>query len=180
MEIGAPPPLKATAGRMNRDGVSFLYLASEQNTAVAEVRPHPGQIVSIGKFTTNCELIIADFNAIEIYDYFLNDKLLDAFSLLKSIDVSFSMPIPPDQRHNYSLTQFLSDLLRTLNFDGIAYRSSIGSGFNVTIFDPEKFQYVPGSEGVVKIEKLNYSWATLQTVSMDEEYMMYKDGKAIY
>jgi hypothetical protein len=54
--IGAPSPLKATPGRMNRDGVSFLYLSTDLTTAIAEVRPHPGQIVSIGKLVSNIDL----------------------------------------------------------------------------------------------------------------------------
>jgi hypothetical protein len=37
--IGAPPLAEATPGRLNRDGVSFLYLATEEARAAAEVRP---------------------------------------------------------------------------------------------------------------------------------------------
>ena len=40
-QIGASPPLKTNSGRLNRVGVSFLYLASDEKTAVAEVRPYP-------------------------------------------------------------------------------------------------------------------------------------------
>jgi hypothetical protein len=32
--IGAPPPFVASSGRMNRAGVSFLYLASDPETAL--------------------------------------------------------------------------------------------------------------------------------------------------
>lgn len=41
--LGAPPPGLAGNGRLNRPGVSFLYLATDENTAVCEVRPHPGR-----------------------------------------------------------------------------------------------------------------------------------------
>ncbi|MBZ5608955.1 MAG: RES family NAD+ phosphorylase [Acidobacteriia bacterium] len=49
-QIGAPPPLLATAGRLNRVGVSYLYLATDKLTAAAEVRPHPGHRLSIVGF----------------------------------------------------------------------------------------------------------------------------------
>jgi len=49
-EIGAPPPAKATPGRLNRGGVSFLYLSTDEMTATAEVRPHPGHRVSLASF----------------------------------------------------------------------------------------------------------------------------------
>jgi hypothetical protein len=47
-EVGAPPPPpQTTPGRLNRDGVSFLYLSTDEAIATAEVRPHPGNRVSI-------------------------------------------------------------------------------------------------------------------------------------
>ena len=49
--ISSPPPQNAKSGRMNREGVSFLYLATDSETAIAETRPHPGQKISLGKFT---------------------------------------------------------------------------------------------------------------------------------
>ena len=48
-EIGSPPPYIASAGRINRPGVSFFYCATDIYTAISEVRPHPGDHVSIGK-----------------------------------------------------------------------------------------------------------------------------------
>jgi hypothetical protein len=45
-----PPPPKATAGRLNGKGVSFLYLASDEKTAAAEIRPDPGIAFSIDAF----------------------------------------------------------------------------------------------------------------------------------
>ena len=49
-QIGAPPPLAATAGRLNRVGVSFLYLATDKLTAAAEVGPTRAQAFHRGLF----------------------------------------------------------------------------------------------------------------------------------
>lgn len=38
-DIDRPPIQIATEGRLNRDRVSILYLASDKDTAVAELRP---------------------------------------------------------------------------------------------------------------------------------------------
>lgn len=179
-DIGAPPPLKATPGRMNRDGISFLYLATDLETVIAEIRPHPSHIISICMFTSKVELRIADFNSIDIYDYYLSDKKLDDFFLLKSINTLFSLPVPPDQRYSYSITQFLSDVLRILNFDGIAYRSSVGPGSNLTIFDPDKFEYIPGSARVVRAEQVSYTFKELPVMTDGEDYTVFKDGKWVY
>lgn len=179
-ELSAPPPFKAIQGRMNRDGVSFLYLATDMDTAIAEVRPHPGQISSVGKFVNKIKLRIADFNLLDIYDFFINDKLLDTFALLKSIDKAFSEPIPPDRLHNYTLTQLLSDALRSLKFDGIGYRSSVGKGSNLTIFDPEKFKYVKESAAVVRTEGVLYKLEKLTSMLDIDEFVELVDGKPVY
>ncbi len=65
-EIGAPPPPRATAGRLNREGVSFLYLATDEKTAAAEIRPHPGHHLSIAAFRSTKDLRVIDFGAIDI------------------------------------------------------------------------------------------------------------------
>ena len=46
----APPPLYTSGGRFNRQGCSFLYLASDIKTCVAEIKLEVNQICSVGKF----------------------------------------------------------------------------------------------------------------------------------
>lgn len=157
-EIGAPPPPKASAGRMNREGVSCLYLATEKCTAIAEVRPHPGHHVSIGNFINNSDLCIADFSSLDLIN-FLTDSKLDDYLLLKSIDKLFSLPITPEKKQKYSITQALSESLRKLKYDGVAYESAVGNGVNIAIFYPEKFGYVDASGEVISIKELQYRFS---------------------
>ena len=49
-DMGAPPYWKAGRGRVQPEGVSFLYTATEVETALAEVRPSIGDTVAIGEF----------------------------------------------------------------------------------------------------------------------------------
>jgi hypothetical protein len=156
-EIGAPPQSRVGAGRLNRAGVSFLYLATEATTAINEVRPHPGHKVSIGAFHNMRALEVADFSALLIEDFIASDQTLDEYWMLRSIDSFFSVPVPPEERERYLLTQLLSDGVRHLGFDGVAYRSSVGAGVNYAFFDPQAFEYSPGSEGIVLIEGMTYS-----------------------
>ncbi|PZR22098.1 MAG: hypothetical protein DI539_06475, partial [Flavobacterium psychrophilum] len=57
-KIGAPPPNIVGTGRINRPGVSYLYCATDEYTAISEIRPHPGDVVSIGKFIVDKDLKI--------------------------------------------------------------------------------------------------------------------------
>jgi hypothetical protein len=47
--IGAPPPEKAKPGRANVKGDVVLYVADQEVTAIAEVRPWRGRIVSVAR-----------------------------------------------------------------------------------------------------------------------------------
>ncbi|MGS2724835.1 RES domain-containing protein [Porticoccus sp. GXU_MW_L64] len=42
-EMGAPPKRLASQGRANPAGIPYLYLASNPETAVSEIRPHTGE-----------------------------------------------------------------------------------------------------------------------------------------
>lgn len=172
--IGAPPPYQATSGRMNRSGVSFLYLASDPETALVETRPFPSQIVSIGQFKSKREFQIVDLVSVNIFNYFESDEKMDDYLFLKSIEHIFSIPVPPDQIKRYTITQFLSDILRKLEFDGVAFKSSIGPGSNLTVFNPDNFHFVNDDSHVVRVNKLQYFYAPLPEINPEEDY--YESG----
>jgi RES domain-containing protein len=154
-DIGAPPPTKANPGRLNRDGVSFLYLSTDETTAAAEVRPHPGHRVSIGAFRCLQDIRIADFGAIDIADFSSSDAHLDIFHLGHTIGREISLPITPEDRHKYSATQLLADLRRQ-GYDGIRFPSSVALGANVCIFQPALFSFDPTSGKVLYVKGLKY------------------------
>jgi hypothetical protein len=175
-KLGAPPPPIAAAGRMNRSGVSFLYVASEAKTAVAEIRPHPGHYCSVGKFVAQRDLRVADLSAHQVTDFASSDKELDDFLLLRTVEDAFSIPVTPEERSEYHFPQLLADAFRHLGFDGVCYRSSVGLGKNFVFFDPAAFVYEPDSASVIRIDTLGYSCSPMQTMAADEEYMTRPDG----
>lgn len=155
--ISAPDTKLVNGGRLNRQGVSFLYLATNIETAINEVRPDPGHKVSIGKFQSTKKLKIVDFDKafINLSD---NEELLDKFKFLNHIDQLFSRRITQDERHKYIITQFFAEIFRKLGFDGIKFTSSLGSGKNLLIFNPKDFKYVDSKKNkVYDILKLKYT-----------------------
>lgn len=155
-EIGAPPPPKAGFGRLNRAGVSVMYLASEQYTAVAEIRPHPGHHVSIGGFRSREAIRLADFNP-DISIFATSDARLSLYETIQAFDRLMSMPVTPDERTPYLLTQLLAEVLLRKGFDGVRYRSSVSDGSNICVFYPEKFEFVPDHSEVRRVETVAYS-----------------------
>lgn len=59
-EMGAPPKNIAAHGRANPAGIPYLYLGSTAETAVAEIRPHPGETACVAKFETDSGLQLID------------------------------------------------------------------------------------------------------------------------
>lgn len=163
-EIGPPPPTKATPGRLNRDGVSFLYLSTDEATAAAEVRPHPGHRVSLASFRSLKELRLADFSAIDIADFSRSDAALEIFHLGHTISREISLPITPEERHKYSVTQLLADIVRQHGYEGIQFPSSVAPGANICVFHPDLFSVDPASGKVVYVKSLKYEVNSLESL----------------
>lgn len=51
---------RAKEGRANPKGISYLYLATQKQTALSEVRPSIGELVSLAQFEIIHDLTIAD------------------------------------------------------------------------------------------------------------------------
>jgi RES domain-containing protein len=152
--IGAPP--KARPGRLNREGVSFLYLSTDEATATAEVRPHPGHYVSIASFRCVRELRLADFGAIDIVDFSSSEEALELFHLGYTISREIGLPITPEYRQKYTATQLIADLIRRQGYDGIRFPSSVGTGENICVFQPGLFANESVSGKIVYVKGLKY------------------------
>lgn len=153
--INAPPASIASAGRLNRAGVAMLYLADAAETAIAEVRPHPGQYVSLGTFETVAPLKVADFG-IGISAFAQNDRRLQMFAEIAAFDRQMSIPIAHGERNRYLPSQLLAEVLREKGFDGIRYRSSLTDGVNLCVFRPQLLRFCDASSSLQKVEHVRY------------------------
>lgn len=54
-------------------------------------------------------------------------------------------------------TQFVTEIFRTLGFDGIFFKSSVDNGKNLVVFDPSSFVWIENSGEVYEINKLSYN-----------------------
>lgn len=154
--LAAPPVGTTSAGRLNRPGVSYLYLASDQDTAVAEIRPHPAELVSLGAFSINKAQQIADLSRHQLNELFRTDKELEILETIIAMENSFALAAPPSNRQIFSLTQFLAELLRRIGFSGVKFKSTVGQGINLVLFDPDDVTWVPNSSRVVEVQRVVY------------------------
>jgi len=173
-EIKSPPVHLASEGRLNRARVSILYLASDRETAVAEVRPHPGHLVSTAKFISSEPLKIADLTTKDVRNY-LSDQRLEDLRLIFSFNTLLNLPVPPDKREYYLITQLLSDCVREAGFEGVRFQSSLGAGDNIACFATKKFSLVAGSEKVLEVKALTYRLGDVTTLRQNYDSDYYKE-----
>ncbi|MEK5490726.1 RES family NAD+ phosphorylase [Paenibacillus sp. FSL R7-0297] len=161
--IAAPCPVIASEGRLNRQKTSYIYLASNIDTAIAEVKPNKKHYISIGEFEITKELDrlrIADFHTLDFYDFTESDNAIDEYVILKSIQERLSLPNPDK---NYDFTQVIADALILLGFDGVKFSSSVNDGFNLVLFDTNQVSYVRNSHKAVVINEVKYQYHYLDT-----------------
>ena len=146
-QIQAPPPLLATGGRFNREGTSFLYLASSEETCVAEIHLEVNQICSIAKF-----------HCLRKGEYLnLRPRRESCSPEVKELYDILTQPIHSEIKNKYFVTQFLSDSIRRLNFRGIIFESTQSDGENIISYYPSDYAMVEFSEKMYRAVKVEYS-----------------------
>lgn len=148
-QMGKPPESSVSEGRANPVGIPYLYTATDQKTAIAEVRPHKGENVSVAEFVVIKDLRLADLrNPRKTISPFSlpEDRLSQIYSdmeYLCSLGEELSKPVVPRHaRLEYLPSQYLCELIKNTGFDGVVYKSSVGSGDNYAIFNDEKLEGV--------------------------------------
>lgn len=144
----APPSGSAGSGRCNPEGVSYLYAALEEHTAVAEIRPFIKDAISVAmlKPVRDLRLVNFDFEPSAVVNGrdFLFDDIRRDFCMINKT-----------QNGDYFITQFIASLIEHLGYDGLCFRSSlVKDGTNYVIFDPENCPAI--SSKLVYLSEVKY------------------------
>jgi RES domain-containing protein len=145
--MGVPPADKATAGRMNPAGISYLYLAFDEATAIAEVVKSSRGSVEIAEFAATRPLQVLDLTQLPPLPSVFDDSKreeLEGLLFLTAFIAAITEPIAKDGREHveYAPSQVVSEyfalVFRTvdgLTLDGICYPSAVHpSGKNIVLF----------------------------------------------
>jgi len=176
VELGAPPPDKARAGRANEQGQAVLYVASDAATAVAEVRPWKGAPVAVAKLRVTKSAKVLDLTAMEALESpFFDDEIawkLNARSLLGHLGDELARPVTPsDAERQYRPTQYACSMIREAGFDGVAFPSAMGSGHNVVLFAPDGAEVL--EIDYVRVSGLTYTFDAESAAEIDVDDFSY-------
>ena len=160
-EMGMPPIDKIRAGRANPTGIPYLYLASSEETAIAEVRPWCGALITIGTFNliqSISTINLSVFNNKILSDYMNCKNLEEAISELQffnTLSYEMSLPISPNDSYlEYIPTQYVSEFFIFVGYDGLIFDSSLGPAQNVVLFTQDKIEVT--STELIEIEQIHY------------------------
>jgi RES domain-containing protein len=142
-EIGAPQTEKTLPSRASPQGKRVLYCADELKTAIAEIRPQRGLLVSVAKMRITKDLRILDLCARLVTVNPFKEESLKYELELREVLADFSDDLAKPLRRtdnpvlDYLASQKIAALVEEAGYDGIMYRSAMApSGRNVVIFDP--------------------------------------------
>ena len=113
------------AGRANPEKIGYLYLSEDVETSIKEIRPNIKSRISVATVE-----ILKDFKLFDISD--LNQNLKE----FEALNFGFSLPVSNEM--DYIPTQYISELLKNIGFDGIKFNSSLNKNKkNITLFNYE-------------------------------------------
>ncbi len=163
-EMGAPPDIKAKAGRVNPEGISILYLADAKETTLYEIRAGVYDYVTVGKFRLQKDIEVinlADIDKISPFigiDYgFDFTQYATNIEHLKMIGQEIAKPLRNDNSLDYLPTQYISDYIKSKGYDGIEYISTMyKNGVNLAVFDQSLFKCTGTT--VYDVKSISYSY----------------------
>lgn len=135
----------AKEGRLNPKGISYLYAATDPQTAVSEVRPWHSSLVSVAELKVVQRLDLVDCSvdsevALPRHEWLLGRLALPGDrekAVWQDINQAFSRPVNPTDHAqlNYIPTQILAEAFKRYRYDGVIYKSQLGDGHNLALFN---------------------------------------------
>ena len=144
-EMGAPPNHLTSQGRANPAGIPYLYLASDRDTCVAEVRPHTGEYATVAEIAVTSNLKIVDLRSPRstVSPFLLEDEteialLREDIEFLVELGKELTRPVLPHVAAiEYIPSQFICEFIKKCGYHGVFYGSSVGDGVNFSLFNPD-------------------------------------------
>lgn len=148
-KMGNPPKELATGGRANPKGISYLYVADVVETSLYETRASLFDYVTVGEFRLKEDLKILNLrnpkdDPIPWAENEAIEDFLTYVPFIQTLQKEISLPIRKrDKQLDYIPTQYISEFIKSLGFDGVEYQSSLyKDGYNLAIFNPEKLECI--------------------------------------
>jgi hypothetical protein len=160
-DMGAPSRDKRSAGRINPEGIGVLYLSSDVKTVLNEVRASVFDYVTIGTFQNTRDIRVVNLSGVAQTSPFLYEGELEQFAANRKVFQEIAAEIAKPLRRSdspleYLSTQYITEFIKSENYDGVEYASTLKQGGNnVAVFDETLFDCVDTQ--TVEVSKIFYA-----------------------
>jgi len=181
---------KAREGRVNPKGIPCLYISDDMTTAILEVRPWIGSFVTVAKLATKHALTLVDLSVDVEFGEAGQKPLMELKGheieefVWWCVNEAFSVPVTRDEdRADYAPTQFIAEAFRSEGHDGLLYKSDLGTGTNLALFDLDAVELV--SRQIQRINQIQIQhsvcggrmiegdyWESEHTDGSDDKYIL--------
>jgi len=161
---------RAHEGRVNPRGIPCLYMATDDVTAMTEVRPWAGSVLTISQLVLLKEVTLVDCTQAAEFDLTepMTQQRLESNNW-HVLNEAFSLPVfQAEDVADYAPTQYIAEAFRAAKYDGIMYESKVGNGKNVAIFDPAIAEVA--SRQLRQANKPSFSFTKVGAVTYVEKY----------
>jgi hypothetical protein len=162
------PPQTPKSGRANTEGEAVLYVADQEATVVAEVRPCRGLLVSIAEVRPTRNLWLVDLSKLPApcnpFTAEAPQYEVELVDLLLAFGEELGRPLRrDDDALDYVPCQKLVRRIRSSGFyDGIRYPSAMApGGTNIVIFDPKLATI--GAKKLVEVQEVGISYEPFES-----------------
>lgn len=164
-DLMIPPEKLRTPGRINPKGIGVLYLSSNTETVLNEIRASARDYVTIGTFISKKKIKVVDISLVASMSPFdgYYDQLdqLANFALNRRTFKDMSYDIAKPLRRNdgaleYLSTQLISEYIKSEGYHGVEFTSTLSkNGKNLAVFDESHFKCL--STEVLEINEVFHS-----------------------
>lgn len=149
-------------GRMNVAGIPCLYIANSPLTAISETRASQFDTMAVARMRPKRMLGIVDLSRIHSvspFDEISCNVLAANIDNLKLIRRELLRPMRrTDPELDYLPTEYISDLIKSLGYDGIGYKSVMSkNGYNIASFRTVEEGFDIRSIDMYHVDEIDYS-----------------------
>ena len=163
--MGAAPNQFCKGGRINPPGMSFLYLASSEDTAALEIRATPADIFTVANVILRNDPLLLDlrrssFSALFEFKFTLESEWitqhLEKVAVYTYLSEILAQPVASENPLGYIHTQIFCEYFKIKGIHGLIYDSTLcSSGFNVCIFAPTEYSELVGEPRLARVSALS-------------------------
>ena len=141
--------------------IPALYLSSDCETVLHEVRATTHDYITIGEFRLQRDIEVVNLSGFSNTSPFLYQGEIEKYAANRKVFQEIALELAKPLRRNdspleYLPTQYIAEFIKSQGYDGVEYASTLRQGgHNLAVFNEELFECT--SVNTIEISKIVYN-----------------------